>query len=325
MNNYSWLQRKLHSLALDSQLVREATFGAEMALFDPVQQYEDHVFIAGLARSGTTILLNSIHKSGNFASLAYSDMPFLLAPNIWAKIFKSDVDYEMSDRAHGDGIKINANSVEAFEEVFWKTFSDTDADSEIKFRNYVKAILMRCERERYLSKNNQNIKRIDLIRQIFPCAKILIPFRSPLSHSFSLLSQHKQFLDMGRADSFTSEYMRLIGHTEFGPHYRPSNMSMGRYTDALHINHWLEEWHAVYTHVIEKYSREVEQVRLVCFEELCTNTQSVWQEISQFIGIQQQDVSFELKPIKVTPDLGVDLGLLGSCESVYQKLCGNNS
>ena len=36
------------------------------------------IFITGLPRSGTTSILNFIYSSGEFASLKYSNMPFIL-------------------------------------------------------------------------------------------------------------------------------------------------------------------------------------------------------------------------------------------------------
>ena len=47
---------------------------------------------------------------------------------------------EFHERAHGDGILINTESPEAFEEVFWRTFKDSDQDTRIKFKNYVNLI-----------------------------------------------------------------------------------------------------------------------------------------------------------------------------------------
>lgn len=44
------------------------------------------IFICGLARAGTTILMRSIYETNEFASLTYEDMPLVIAPNIWAKI-----------------------------------------------------------------------------------------------------------------------------------------------------------------------------------------------------------------------------------------------
>ena len=86
MNNYSWLQKKLHQLALSSQFIRETTFDVESSLFLNEQKIDNDVFVAGLARSGTTILLNALYESSEFASLSYKDMPFVLAPNLWSKL-----------------------------------------------------------------------------------------------------------------------------------------------------------------------------------------------------------------------------------------------
>ena len=86
MNNYSWLQQRLHQFALSTQFMREVTFDAESSLISTNKQNENHVFVGGLARSGSTILLNALHKSNEFASLSYKDMPFILAPNLWSKL-----------------------------------------------------------------------------------------------------------------------------------------------------------------------------------------------------------------------------------------------
>ena len=57
MNNYSWLEQKLHELALSSQFMREITFEFENSKISTFNGKNNHVFITGLARSGTTILL----------------------------------------------------------------------------------------------------------------------------------------------------------------------------------------------------------------------------------------------------------------------------
>mgnify|MGYP003319039763 CR=1 FL=1 len=135
MNNYSWLEQKLHKFALSSQFMREVTFDFENTNISLPRVNEDHVFIAGLARAGTTILLNALYESNIFGSLSYSDMPFVLAPNLWSKISFNKKNLELKERAHGDGIKVSTESPEAFEEVFWKTFADEDGEElEEKFR-----------------------------------------------------------------------------------------------------------------------------------------------------------------------------------------------
>ena len=191
MNNYSWLEQKLHKFALSSQFMREVTFDFESTNLLSSSVSENHVFITGLARAGTTILLNALYESNNFASLTYADMPFVLAPNLWSKISLKRGDTELKERAHGDGIKVSTESPEAFEEVFWKTFYDEEFEElEDKFRAYVGNILYKYKKERYLSKNNQNIKRVELISEIFTHSKILIPFREPIQHAYSLSLIH---------------------------------------------------------------------------------------------------------------------------------------
>ena len=68
MNNYSWLEQKLHKFALSSQFMREVTFDFESNNIFSSTETGDHVFITGLARAGTTILLNALYKSNIFAS-----------------------------------------------------------------------------------------------------------------------------------------------------------------------------------------------------------------------------------------------------------------
>ena len=215
MNNYSWLEQKLHKFALSSQFMREVTFDFESTNISPSSETGNHIFITGLARAGTTILLNALYKSNIFASLSYADMPFVLAPNLWSKISFNKKDLELKERAHGDGIKVSTESPEAFEEVFWKTFAEDDDELEEKFRVYVGNIVHKYKKERYLSKNNQNIKRVELINSIFTQSKILIPFREPIQHAYSLLTQHKKFIEVSKNDKFISKYMKWIGHTEF--------------------------------------------------------------------------------------------------------------
>ena len=134
MNNYSWLEQKLHKFALSSQFMREVTFDFESTFITSASKRGEHIFITGLARAGTTILLNALYQSNVFASLSYADMPFVLAPNLWSKISFKNQDLKLKERAHGDGIKVSTESPEAFEEVFWKTFSKEEFEElEEKF------------------------------------------------------------------------------------------------------------------------------------------------------------------------------------------------
>jgi len=317
MNNYSWLQQKLHQLALSSQFMRQAMFDIESSAISINPADDNHVFVSGLARSGTTILLNALYESEEFASLSYKDMPFVLAPNLWSKLSFNTKDINLVDRAHGDGIKVSIESPEAFEEVFWMTFNEGDKDTKDKFKNYVQLINHKYQKKRYLSKNNQNIRRLELISKIFPHSKILIPFRNPIQHAYSLLSQHKKFIEDSKKDKFISNYMKWIGHTEFGPNYIPIHEKNLCFEDDLSINHWLEQWYLTYIYCFENFKNN-ENVYFICYEKIC-NASEYWLDIAKILNMKDK-YSFEFKESIKAISVEMDQDIIDKGLSLYKKL-----
>ncbi len=317
MNNYSWLQQKLHQFALSSQFMREVTFDVENSAVSIIQTNDNHVFVSGLARSGTTILLNALYKSDEFASLSYQDMPFVLAPNMWSKLSLDKIDTDFVERAHGDGIKVSTESPEAFEEVFWMTFGEDDKDIKEKFKNYVQLINQKYNKKRYLSKNNQNIRRVEFISKIFPNSKILITFRNPIQHAYSLLSQHKKFIEDSNKDKFISNYMKWIGHTEFGPNYTPIHNKNLSFEDDLNINHWLEQWYLTYKHCFNNLKNN-ENINFICYERLC-NVSEYWLDILKISNIKDK-YDFEFMESKKVISLEMDGDITNKGLSLYKEL-----
>ena len=317
MNNYSLLQQKLHQYALSSKFMRRVTFDVECSAISTNQTDDNHVFVSGLARSGTTILLNAIYESNEFASLSYNDMPFVLAPNLWSKLSSNKKDTDLVERAHGDGIKVSTESPEAFEEVFWMTFDEHDKDTQEKFKNYVQLINHKSQKKRYLSKNNQNVRRLELLSKTFPQSKILIPFRNPIQHAYSLLSQHKRFIEDSQKDNFISNYMKWIGHTEFGPNYIPIHEKNLCFKDDFTINHWLEQWYLAYKHCFDnlKYN---ENVYFICYEKLC-NTSEYWLEVLKTLNIKDK-YDFEFKESNKVISLEMDEDITHKGLSLYKEL-----
>lgn len=317
MNNYSRLQQLLHQFALSSKLMREIAFDVENTFLNESHYSDNHVFVSGLARSGTTILLNALFESEEFSSLSYKDMPFVLAPNFWSRFSSKRKDHNFIERAHGDGIKISTESPEAFEEVFWRTFSDKSNNSIKKFQDYVQLINQKYSKTRYLSKNNQNIRRLELISQIFPCSKILIPFRDPVQHSISLLSQHIKFINESKEDIFINKYMKWIGHTEFGPSYQPIKDCALIYENYFDINHWLEQWLRTYEDCLVKFSNKQNFI-FICYESLC-NDSSIWPSILNKVGIEEIYEFNFIESSKKTIT-GADKDLEFKCNEIYQSL-----
>tara|TARA_B100000886_G_C20419168_1_gene490667 strand:- start:619 stop:1590 length:972 start_codon:yes stop_codon:yes gene_type:complete len=317
MNNYSWLEKRLHQLALSSKFMREVMFEFENSSLRNFNDKAKHVFIAGQARSGTTILLNSIYQSNIFASLTYEDMPFILSPNFWSKFKPQKRNEILLERAHGDNLKYSTKSPEAFEEVFWKTFSEDEYESREKFKMYVSNITYKYKKIRYISKNNQNIKRLNLISKIFKNAKILVPFRDPLQQSYSILNQHNKFIKFEQNDKFISTYMNLIGHTEFGPNYIPFFKEVIKFDNFSDINHWIEQWYLIYKNSFEILSQN-KNVTFVCYEKLCNN-KKYWYEILNKLEISES-YEFIFKESIKKVDLKIDKNLLKLCNNLYSKL-----
>ena len=89
MQNYSSIQKYLHDFVLSKKIINKSLFELEKIIYlkDKDIKNQLHVFITGLPRSGTTILLNFLFSSNEYASLTYDNMPFILSPNI-SKFFQ---------------------------------------------------------------------------------------------------------------------------------------------------------------------------------------------------------------------------------------------
>ena len=188
MQNYSNIQKFLHDFVLSKKIINKTLFELEKIFFLKKKDIKNqsHVFITGLPRSGTTSLLNFLFSSEEYASLSYKNMPFILSPN-FSKLFNKR-NVAKKERMHGDGIIYDNDSPEALDEIF---FDNNEVFIKDELAKYIQLILLDNNKDKYLSKNNLNYKRITLIKSILPNSIFLIPIREPLQHANSLLNQHQ--------------------------------------------------------------------------------------------------------------------------------------
>lgn len=270
---YNFLEKFLHKLVLKNNYLASLIFDLEKRIylsenFNKIKDHE-HIFICGLARSGSTLLLKNIYNYFDFASFTYNDMPFVLSPNIYLSICKKFINRKniKIERAHKDNVIISNKDPEAFEEIFWKFISNNkyiNADSleiyeysTFELQEFVKLInllLIKNNKNIYLSKNNNNILRINSIINVFPNSRILITFRNPIEHAQSLLNQHLNFTTLQKNDNFIMEYMSMIGHYEFGieKKFFKFDNEKNNYNDK-NLNYWLYEWIRIYNFIFKKY------------------------------------------------------------------------
>lgn len=334
--DYSLFDKILHRLALNFNTIAELTFDLDQKVAGQRDvNAMPHVFVAGLARAGTTVLMRQLHACGQYRSLTYRDMPFVLAPNIWQKFSSiSNRDLSYAERAHGDSLRVNLDSPESFDEVFWRVFmADAylstnhmiphfpEEDLLEKYRRYIGALLASNESlsVRYLCKNNNNVLRLDGIYAAFPNAVILVPFRDPLQHANSLLKQHENFCSLQLQNKFVLSYMTWLGHHEFGRDHRPflfPNSERNPYSPST-LDYWLFLWQSTYCWLEEK---SPSGVFFVCYEDLCTNSK-VWNSIAEIADCDADiEESESLSLSRQNIDGIVDQNLLFKASELYERL-----
>jgi hypothetical protein len=301
VSDYSLLSRLLHELALGRDAIAEASFAIERATAgrsSPGGARGDPVFVSGLARSGSTALLRGLFEGGEFCSLTYRDMPFVLAPGLWSRVTaRSRTDRAATERAHGDGIMVDFDSPEALDEVFWRVFEgeryiradrlvpvEASEETVESFRTYVALIQRRYGGRRYLSKNNNNILRIPSLIRAFPECRILCPYRDPAQQAYSLLRQHQLFCERHRADAFSRRYMRWLVHCEFGADHRPFAWGAETDLDPMSLDYWIVQWTAIYAHLVGVVRGYPRNVLPVSYERLCADADKTLGTLGLFLG-----------------------------------------
>ena len=315
---YTLFEKSLHHVILNNKFLNKSLFEVEKKFFLNNKNNiinNKHLFISGLPRSGTTILLNFFFSSGEFESLKYRDMPFLLSPNLFSKFDRRN-NIESFLRSHNDRIKINLDSPEAFDEVFIRLY-EMDDDFEQNFVDYITLVLIKYNGKRYLSKNNHNYKRINKILKFLPNSIFVIPFRSPLKHSLSLLNQHQNFLSKQKDNKFIISYMNYLGHNEFGLNHVSWNNPI-KYSDFNNLNYWMEQWFLFYSSILKKFVGN-DRVILFSYDDLCNDSDKI-KLLSKKIDLLVQPDNFKFSDSNLMINENYDKELLQKSLEIEIKL-----
>ena len=316
MQNYNNIQKFLHDFVLNKKFINKSLYELEKIIYLKNKDIKNnsHVFITGLPRSGTTSLLNFIYSSDQFASLTFKNMPFILSPNI-SKIFNKK-NIPKKERLHGDGISYDIDSPEALDEVF---FNNNDEFIKTELINYIQLILLSKNKGRYLSKNNLNFKRVDLIKSAFNNSRFLIPIREPLQHAFSLLNQHMLFYRLQKKDDFIRRYMKYLGHNEFGIEHKPWNIAIN-HNNFNSLDYWIEQWYLFYKNLISKYEFD-NNCLFVIYEELANpNYIEILLEKIKLKKNENLDINYFRNLNKKKIDINYNIGNYSNAKNLYDDL-----
>lgn len=271
------------------------------------------LYISGLARSGTTILLELLSGHPDLVSHRYRDFPPVLTPWLWNWFVTraSKAEQPARERAHGDGIAVTRDSPEAFEEVIWMAFFNDlhnprvssvldgcrrHAGFERFYREHLQKLLLIRGGRRYLSKGNYNISRLGYLQTLFPDARFLLPVRDPVWHIASLIKQHRLFSDLHRRNPRLQAHMSRAGHFEFGLDRRPINTGNSAVTQHIltcwqegrEVEGWARYWADVYGQAAAALQAS-EGLRaaslLVDYEQLCASPGPVMAAVLRHCGL----------------------------------------
>jgi hypothetical protein len=198
------------------------------------------VYVTGLARSGSTLLLEILGRHPETVTHRYRDYPMLFTPYLWNRFLGIAPRRERPpvERSHRDGIQVTPESPEAFEEVLWMAFfanlHDPDANGVLDghtcnaafdafYKDHIRKLLLARGGQRYVCKNNYNLTRLEYLLRLFPDARFLIPVREPVWHIASLMKQHRLFHEGLRDNPRARLHLQRAGHFEFGPDRTPVN------------------------------------------------------------------------------------------------------
>ena len=309
------------------------------------------LYVMGLARSGTTVVLEILEKTGAFHSTTYRDMPFVLCPNFWQGLIRrSRLNPRLATRAHGDGIVIGLDSPESFEEVFWRTTSEIRPGPDLAYLSPNEETLddfaayrqlsvlsglssnlkesQGSHKMRYLSKNNNNVMRLNALSSQ-PSAQLVLVIRDPLATAWSLYRQHQRFIQLQTDHAFVMAYMRWLAHHEFGLSHKPLMIGT-QYLEGMkpnQPNYWLAYWLGLYENLWNSFNSmpadHRSRILWVSHERMCQAPKEELERLFSFAKIDKSADPFTsmLRPVEIA-DLThhFDLNLVELARDLHREI-----
>jgi len=314
--HYSFLDKLLFKIFLDNNIFQEVLFDVDKFFFYRKKKNVKSLFITGLPRSGTTILLNELYKTRKFSSLTFQDLPFLLSPNIfnflkkyfkifllinfWEKFIRKNKKKKYK-RVHDDGILVSDEMPEAFDEIFWRVFKDRKYINKNnisihninkfeldEYHKYINTITYRENKNFYITKNNINVLRLNNFRNLKNIF-LIITFRNPFFHSYSLLKTHKIISSKQKKNPFILSYMNYLVHHEFGLNLKTLNFKKSfvtKYEDT-NINFWLSYWIYVYENILKNYKYS-SNIKFLAYEKFNTDLIKILKNFDTNLSIKSK-------------------------------------
>lgn len=271
------------------------------------------IYVSGLARAGTTILLEVLAGHPAAVTHRYRDYPLVFTPLWWNRFLDRLPAHgtAAAERSHRDGIRVTPDSPEAFEEMLWMAFFPRAHDPatsqmldataanprfETFYRDHLRKLLVLRGGSRYLAKGNYNLTRLEYLSTLFPDARFVVAVREPAAHIASLAKQHALFSAAERAQPRALAYMRRVGHFEFGLDRRPVTAGDAPAIAAIEacwragreVEGWARYWAHLYGYLasrLEANARLRDAVHVVRYEMLCREPRGTLEALFSHCGL----------------------------------------
>ena len=335
-SDHSPLSQLLHKMVLDHPHVHIALMRREIRAWKARGGTPNPTFllVTGLARAGTTSMLERLVASGAFHSLNYANMPLVLAPGTWRRVH-NPASSPKKERSHGDGIMVGNDSAEALEEVFFQTMATepyvqddavvahrVDAACHETYLDYQGIALATAPQPgaMYVAKNNNALLRYPSLREHNRDFHAVVMFREPLTHAASLRAMHQKYGAMQQDDPFVKTYMDWLAHHEFGLGQKPfkfTDQTPLPQGDRDTLDHWLDLW---INHYEAALAMDRHHLHFIGYERYCAQPTEVLTGLGQEVGVDVDWEAFEpyTKQRKVEGD--VDPAKLEKAGKLYDEM-----
>lgn len=336
---YSEMDKFFHYLFLGNSFWAKTAFWIERFIHRKSANAKPctSVYVSGLARSGSTSLMQSLGQLPAFTSLTYREMPLIFMPRTWRRLRRKTGVPEI-ERPHRDGMKHDLETQEALEEPFWihqigsqyvkqeslisHEVSESVHNKYKQFRSLIAGDGV------YLAKNNNHLLRADAIHRLDGESGwktiTIIPFRHPYAHAQSLMRQHENLSCQQREDSFVLDYMGFLGHFEFGLDQKNQLLddaaSFLPTGDSCTLEYWMEVWGAFYGAALRRFSVR-NDFCFFCYESYLQQPDESIDRVCDFLGVSQQERAGLVVRKWKSGSMSCDAQVPFQLQNVYDRLC----
>jgi hypothetical protein len=273
------------------------------------------VYVCGLARAGSTVLLEFLAAHPDVATHRYRDFWTIFTPVWGERAARRPVPSAPVERAHGDGLLVTPDSPEGMEEILWRTFFRdrleptrshvlTAADRRPAFddfyRDHLRKLLLIRVRTRCVAKNNNLLVRLEYLLDLFPDARFVVPVREPRAHVASLLRQQRRFSAAAAVHPRSVAWLDRAGHFEFGLHRAPLHTGDAERVESVRalweagdeVRGWARYWSLLHDHLLDRTAANDAlraAVHLVRYDELCRDPEPTLRGVLDHARLSQPD------------------------------------